>query len=276
MKTLVMTAYKGGSGKSTLARGIATTLAFWRTQDGLPLVPVVILADILGQSPAAKALIAQIFPEEKASARYMKGRGFYVALRSRAPAFVKGAIASGKVRPEQLVLIADTGAQLVLDAARSYASASAFLIPYMRSDISDGVPKLLDTLTHLQFPAGLDAAPDRSILDRTHIVLNALDPDPEARARQLEKSDYRAILSNTAVASRVLRHGVVSMRSIADNADLTAPPNPHGLKHTARAFAPMVAELAEKADWTDIVPHIPTSGAETRILLQNDARDVIA
>lgn len=276
MKTLVMTAYKGGSGKSTLARGIATTLSFWKTQDGLPLVPVVILADILGQSPAAKALISQIFPEDQASARYMKGRGFYVALRSRAPAFIRGALASGKVKPEQLVLIADTGAQLVLDAAKSYASADAFLIPYMRSDITDGVPKLLDTLTHLQYPAGLDGAPDRTILERTHIAFNALDPDPEARARQLEKADYKAILSNPAVAARVLQHGILTMKSVADNADLTARPGPHGLKHVARNFAPMVEELARKAGWSDILPNIPTSGAETRLILQDDTRDVLA
>lgn len=275
MRKIAVVGYKGGTGKSTIARGLATTLAHYRTQDGRPVVPIVILADLLAQSPQAERIVHSLFNGDGSGGRYMPGRRYYLTLRSGAGNFVKAALASEKVQQDQIVLIADSGAQLVLDAARAYASADAFIIPYMRGDLVDAVPKLVDTLTHLQHTKGLKDTPDSSILGRSHIVLNGLPAGVEAREALLKQADYRAMHSNPVIAERLMRACLVDMKSIADTADLMVTPTPHGLKHMLRAFRPFTQELVERAGFVDLVENVPQSGADTYKLLQQDDGDII-
>lgn len=270
IKAILVANIKGGSGKSTLSAALAATLFGMTTARGATVRPVWVWADRYAKSDLPERLLAHAFGSKGARrVPWLEDRGFYVCLRESLPGLTRALTDQGKL--EETVFIFDSGAQLIDDAAKHFAPhAGIVLTPVNRSSAQDGLPKLIDTIEGLCRPDGKTVNP--AIRARTHVVLNQIPTEEEARNALFRKQDIVDLLSAPIVRERLFAEAMPASRALQDIASIGQEIHAGTLRRVRTLTAPIVSEIVERTGWDLSWPEDMKDAAGVKARLAESAR----
>lgn len=274
LRAMTVANVKGGSGKSTLSAALASAFHRFTLPDGKPFRAIWVWADRYGDNELSEQIMTRIFGETgERRVRWMPDRGYYVCLRENLQSLAKALSARGTLHEH--LFIFDTGAQLVSDAAASFAPKSdLILLPFNRSGAGDGLAKLTETLTYIARPDGETL--DEETFSRVRTCITAMPRDPRMRAAFLRKTDMRDFLSVPLVKSRLLDEPMPVSAGAADLASLRQDIHAGVLRRTHDEVAPLAREIAAEAGWDDLTWSGGADAAMIRSRLREETDRVLA